>query len=107
MGTYTNRYANFVDSNNVAMTVPFITLPTKSSDKYAVYTIGKSRLDKMSLSFYGDPYQGWVIMLANPEFSKETDITDGAMLCIPYPLTQTMSDYNDAMNLHIKLYGNQ
>lgn len=104
MGTYTNRYANFT-YNNEAKSVPFVELPVKSTDKYAPYTIGQSRLDKMSLSFYGDPYHGWLIMIANPEFDKETNITDGAMLRVPFPLAQSKKDYNDAIILHKKLYG--
>ena len=104
MATYTNRYANFVD-NNVARTVPFVELPIKTTDKYVTYTLGKSRLDKMSLSFYGDPYQGWIIMIANPEFDKETNILDESMLRVPFPLAQSKKDYNDALTLHKKLYG--
>ena len=46
---YTNRYKNFLD-NNTQRTVPFVAVPIKATDKYPVYTIGKSRLDKMSLS---------------------------------------------------------
>jgi hypothetical protein len=101
---YTNRYINFTE-NNTSRTVPFVPIPVKSTDKYPVYTIGQSRLDKMSLSFYGDPYHGWLIMLANPEFSKETEIADGALLRVPFPLDQSKKDYNDALNTHKKLYG--
>lgn len=101
---YTNRYERFTE-NNEAITVPFVTIPVKNSDKYPVYTIGKSRLDKMSLSFYGDPYHGWLIMLANPMFSKETEIIDGAILRVPYPLAESKTDYNDALKTHKKLYG--
>jgi len=104
MAGYTNRYANFVD-NNIPRTVPFVEIPVKSTDKYPVYTIGKSRLDKMSLSFYGDPYHGWLILLANPEFRTENEIIDGAILRAPYPLAQSKTDYNNALNTHKKLYG--
>jgi hypothetical protein len=104
MATYTNRYANFT-SDNQAKTVPFVTIPVKATDKYAVYTIGQSRLDKMSLSFYGDQFHGWMIMMANPEFDKETNIPDGVMLRIPFPLAQSKKDYNDALTVHKKLYG--
>lgn len=104
MSSYTNRYANFVE-NNIARTVPFVRIPVKSTDKYPVYTIGKSRLDKMSLSFYGNPYHGWIILLANPEFRDEISISDGAILRVPYPLNQSKKDYNDALNIHKKLYG--
>ena len=101
---YTNRYKNFLD-NNTQRTVPFVAVPIKATDKYPVYTIGKSRLDKMSLSFYGDPYHGWLIMHANPEFKSESEINDGVILRIPYPLNQSLRDYNDALLIHKKLYG--
>lgn len=104
MATYTNRYTNFTE-NNTAITVPFVPVPVKSTDKYPVYTIGKSRLDKISLSFYGDPYHGWFILLANPEFDKETNILDGSLIRVPFPLAQSKKDYNDALNLHKKIYG--
>ena len=101
---YTNRYLNFTE-NNVARTVPFVTIPEKSTDKYPVYTIGRSRLDKMSMSLYGDQYHGWLILLANPAYAKETDIPDGTILRVPYPLNESKRDYKDALNTHEKLYG--
>ena len=101
---YTNRYVTFLD-NNVQRTVPFVEIPIKDTDKYPVYTIGKSRLDKMSLSFYGDPYHGWLIMQANPEYSKETEIVDGAILRVPFPLARSIQDYKDALLTHKQLYG--
>lgn len=104
MATYTNRYANFTE-NNTARTVPFVTILISPTDKYPIYTVGKSRLDKMSLSFYGDPYHGWIILLSNPEFKSETDIVDGAILRVPFPLSQAKKSYNDALKTHKKLYG--
>jgi hypothetical protein len=101
---YTDRYKNFVE-NEQARTVPFVTIPEKPTDKYPVYTVGKSRLDKMSLSFYGNPYHGWLILMANPEFSKESEIADGVLLRVPFPLNQSLRDYNDALIIHKKLYG--
>lgn len=104
MGTYTNRYTGFVP-DNTPITVPFVEIPIKSTDKYPVYTVGKSRLDKMSDSFYGDPYHGWLILIANPEFRNENEITDGAILRVPFPQNQSKKDYNDALKTHKQLYG--
>lgn len=104
MGTYTNRYTYYVD-NNTPRTVPFVEIPIKPTDKYPVYTVGKSRLDKMSLSFYGDPYHGWLILMANPEFRTENDISDGAILRVPFPQNQSKTDYNNAILIHKRLYG--
>lgn len=104
MGTYTNRYNDFTD-NNISRTVPYVAIPVNATDKYPVYTIGKSRLDKMSLSFYGDPYHGWLILLANPEFKMEMEIVDGSILRVPFPLNQAKTAYKNALNTHKKLYG--
>ena len=101
---YTNRYRSFLE-NNVQRTVPFVAVPTKFTDKYPIFTIGKSRLDKMSLSFYGDPYHGWLILQANPEFKQESEIIDGAILRVPFPLNQSITDYNAELLTHKKLYG--
>ena len=45
--SYYNRYKDF-KINGANKTIPLITVPKKSSDKYLVYKVGKSRLDKIS-----------------------------------------------------------
>ncbi len=83
---YYNRYQNFF-VNGQQTVVPYVTLPTRPSDQKYIYRANRSRLDKISFEKYGSPYFGWLILMANPEFGgMETNIPDGTILVIPYPL---------------------
>ena len=83
---YYNRYQNFF-VNGQQTVVPYVTLPTRPSDQKYIYRTNRSRLDKISFEKYGSPYFGWLILMANPEFGGlETNIPDGTILAIPYPL---------------------
>ena len=44
-----NRYSDFI-TNGKQTVVPYVDLPTKSTDKRYIYKIGQSRLDKISIS---------------------------------------------------------
>jgi hypothetical protein len=102
---YFNRYQYFL-VNGEQTVVPYVTLPAKTTDKRTVYRTGKSRLDKLSQDFYGSPYFGWLIMVANPEFgTEEWDIPDGSLVVIPFPLISSLQDYKAAVNNHFLYYG--
>jgi hypothetical protein len=51
---YWNRYTDFL-INGEQTVVPYVELPSKSSDKNYIYIVGQSRLDKISQQFYGTP----------------------------------------------------
>lgn len=102
---YYNRYSNFL-INGEQTVVPFVTLPSKTSDKTYIYKVAKSRLDKVSQEFYGTPYFGWLILQANPQFGGlENYIYDGAILTIPFPLIPSLQDYKGALDNHFYYYG--
>lgn len=102
---YYNRYSQFLQ-NGVQTVVPYINLPTKSSDKVYIYKVGISRLDKVSQQFYGSPFFGWLILQANPQYGGlENYIPDGAILIIPFPLLPSLQDYKGALNNHFYYYG--
>jgi len=102
---YSNRYTDFI-INGVQTVVPYITLPSKNSDKKYIYKLGQSRLDKVSEQYYGTPYYGWLIMLANPSIGgQEWNIIDGSILTIPYPLVASLQDYKNALENHFFYYG--
>ena len=83
-----------------------MTLPTRPSDQKYIYRTNRSRLDKISFEKYGSPYFGWLILMANPEFGGlETNIPDGTILAIPYPLLGALLDYKNAVDTHIFYYG--
>ena len=102
---YYNRYSQFL-VNSEHNTVPYVTLPGKSSDNVYFFKKNISRLDKISQQYYQTPFFGWLIMIANPQFGGlENNIYDGAMLKIPYPLETSLLDYKTAIETHFFYYG--
>jgi hypothetical protein len=102
---YWNRYTNFL-INGEQTVVPFVPVPSKTSDKNYIFIVGQSRLDKVSQQFYASPYFGWLIMAANPQYSgNEYSIPDGAVLTIPYPLVASLQDYKNALENYFFYYG--
>ena len=86
---YYNRYQNFI-LNGTQRNIPYVKLPPKSTDKVQIYRVVITRLDKVSQTFYGTPYFGWLILQANPEYGgSEINIPDNAILKIPFPLTSS------------------
>ena len=83
---YYNRYQNFF-INGKQTVVPYVGLPSKTTDQKYIYRQAISRLDKISQEYYGTPYFGWLILQANPQFGGlEWNIYNGAILTIPFPL---------------------
>jgi len=104
MSTY-NRYDNFVDDGMMKF-VPFIKIREKTTDKFVYYINGQSRLDLLSYQYYDNPNYGWLILQANPEVgSYEFNIPTNTLLRIPYPLSTTLSQYNDDIALYDAMYG--
>lgn len=104
MGIYLDRYEQFRNNGNIS-TLPLIKLTPKSTDKRVVYKLGVSRLDKLSQEYYDNPYHGFLIMLANPEYGGlEFNIKDGDIIRIPFPLKATIEDYNNLVVNYKKLY---
>ena len=102
---YWNRYTDFL-LNGQQTVVPYVQLQSKTADKNFIYKVGQSRLDKISQQFYGTPYFGWLIMMANPLYGGlETNIPDGTILIIPFPLVAALQDYKSALDTHIFYYG--
>lgn len=102
---YYNRYTEFL-VNGQQQVVPYVNLPSKSSDKKYIYRVGMSRLDKVSQQYYGTPYFGWLIQMANPRYTgMEPFIPDGAVLTIPFPLLTSLQDYKSALDNHFLYYG--
>ena len=105
MSQYNNRYENFL-INGQQTVVPFLQLPQRVTDQKYIYRRGRSRLDKISYEKYGTPYFGWLIQMANPLYgSLETDIPDGTILIVPFPLIAALQDYKSALDTHIFYYG--
>jgi len=101
---YFDRYKSF-RKNGEVKTLPFIRLKTKSSDKRVV-TDNKTRFDKLSQLYYGNPYHGWLILQANPEFGGlEFDIPENTIIIVPFPLDASLEDYQKQVEQYKRLYG--
>lgn len=99
-----SRYNKF-RVNGSMLRLPLIKLSNKDSDYFEYYKRNVTTLDGLSYKYYDDPNYAWVIMMANQEYgSLEYNIPDGALLRIPYPLDDTLSDYEYRMTNLLKRY---
>jgi len=104
MAVYYDRYRDFRIDGQVK-TLPFIKLSVKGSDKRVV-TDKKTRFDKLSQQYYGNPYHGWLILQANPEFGGlEFDIPENTIIIVPFPLNKSLEDYQSQVDRYKRLYG--
>ena len=105
MANYYDRYGSF-RTNGSMKPIPGIDIPLSSSDKNMVYKQGLTRLDKLSQMYYNNPYSGWLIMLANPEFGGlEFNIPDMTLIRIPFPFDSAVGRYITQVTNHKTLYG--
>lgn len=103
---YFDRYGKF-KVNNKFQYIPFITLNKKTTDKKTVYKDTK-RLDKISQEYYDNPYYGWLILQANPKFGgMEFDIPNDTIIRIPFPLIDTLQEYQSKIEKYITENGNE
>jgi hypothetical protein len=100
-----NRYNTFLINGNQTI-VPYINIPSKTTDKRHIYKVSQSRLDKISQQYYGTPTFGWLILLANPKYGgEEWNISDGSILTIPFPLLTSLQDYKNELENQFFYYG--
>lgn len=99
-----DRYSLFRE-NGIIDIVPNVTLRKKNTDHFITYRAGHTRLDIVSNNYYNNPNYDWLIMMANPEYgSMEYSIPDGSELRIPFPLDDTLREYNELIAQHRELY---
>jgi len=71
-----------------------------------VYKIGETRLDILSQKYYNNPYHGWLILLANPQYGGlEFDIKNREVLRIPFPFNSAVERYLNEVENYKSLYG--
>lgn len=101
---YFDRYQSFkFDGNYIPL--PFIKISPKDSDKTVVYNSSRSRLDKLSQIYYDNPYHGWLILLANPQYGGvEENIPNREIIRIPFPFRDSIQQYIDEVEKYKKLY---
>lgn len=99
-----DRYNKFRNNGKIGI-VPGVKLNVKSTDMYEQYVLNKSRLDLISYNYYGDANYDWLIMAANPQYgSLEYLIPDGSILRIPFPLSDSIRDYEMEIEKYKTLY---
>ena len=104
MARYFDRYELFKINGDMKM-VPGINIPRRASDKQVVYIKGETRLDKLSQMYYNNPYHGFLIMLANPQYGGlEFDIKDRDVIIVPYPFDTAVERYLNEVKIYKKLY---
>jgi gentisate 1,2-dioxygenase len=105
MAIYYDRYEKFRNNGKI-LPVPFVNIPVLSTDKSVVYKLTRTRLDKLSQTYYNNPYHGYLIMLANPQYGGlEFNIPDGSLIRVPYPFGEAVSRYITQVTRHKQLYG--
>ncbi len=101
---YFDRYQSFKFDGKY-LPLPFIKIPAKESDKTVVYDSSISRLDKLSQKYYNNPYHGWLILSANPQFGGvEESIPDKEIIRIPFPFRDSIQQYIDEVDKYFKFY---
>ena len=86
--------------------MPFGEVPRKGTDRYEIYKKGQTRLDQLSYQYYNSADYAWLIMQANPQYgSLEFNIPDGSEIRIPYPLNNSLKDYQKSIDDYRKYYG--
>ena len=102
--SYFNRYRSLIQ-NGQTETVPFIKLPINTTDKSKVWNKQTDRLDVVSYKYYGHPYGGFLILMANAEFGvEEEDIPDAAQIRIPFPYNTALQQYIDGLDKYLRKY---
>jgi hypothetical protein len=105
MASYYDRYSTVRTNGNV-LPLPGIIIPESDSDKYVIYKKGLTRLDKVSDSYYNNPYSGWLILLANPQYGGlEFNIPDMTTIRVPFPFENGLVRYGNALEKYRTLYG--
>ena len=63
----------------------------RDTDIHIEYCIG-DRLDRIAYKFYGSTTYWWIILLANPQYAIEYDISIGDIIRIPFPLNDVLQE---------------
>lgn len=88
-----DRYEILKNSDGSIDMMPFTTISESYSDLSEVWVLGRSRLDKLALRYYNNPFFDFFILYANPQFTDQFDIPDGTLIRIPFPLDRVKLEY--------------
>lgn len=101
---YYNFYSKFSENGLVRM-MPFLRVEMKNSDKTYIWNKSRDRMDLISQKFYGHPYGGPLLKMANAPYGKnEDDIPDQSVLIIPYPYRDSVQQWMESYEKYKRLY---
>jgi len=102
---YYDRYSYFKSNGEIAST-PLIKIIERDTDKFIVYKVAETRLDRVSQTYYGVPYYNWLILNANPKYGGlEFNIKDGDIVRVPFPFLSTIQEFESKTQQYITQYG--
>ena len=105
MAEYFDRYRNFKE-NGIVTSIPGLKIEDSNTDKNVIYKLGETRLDILSQKYYNNPYHGYLIMLANPQYGGlEFNINDRDIIRVPFPFNSAIERYLESVEKYKKLYG--
>jgi hypothetical protein len=105
MAVYYDRYEKFRGNGSIKP-IPGIKIPELNTDKNVVYKAGETRLDILSQKYYNNPYHGWLILLANPQYGGlEFNIRNREIIRVPYPFNSAIERYINEVEIYKTLYG--
>lgn len=90
-----SRYQSLLKNGDSA-TMPHININERSTDKVVIWD--NNSMDRLSFKYYQDPRYGWIILMANPQFTMEFDIPKTALIRIPYPLDLVRNEIEEKIN---------
>jgi len=88
-----DRYEVVKNTDGTIDMLPFAKISESSSDLSEVWVLGRSRLDKLALKYYNNPFYDFFILYANPEYADQFDIPDGTLIRIPFPIDRVKQEY--------------
>jgi hypothetical protein len=88
-----DRYEVVKNTDGSIDMLPFVKISESSSDLSEIWVLGRSRLDKLALKYYNNPFYDFFILYANPEYPNQFDIPDGTLIRIPFPIDRVKQEY--------------
>ncbi len=94
-----NRYRFVTQGNGTLQNLSTIKIKKRDTDKFVMYNLEKTRLDRIAGEIYGDDTFWWLILLANPDFGVEFDIPNNTVIRVPFPLQDVVTEFQNKVLL--------
>ena len=92
-----SRYSKLIFNGGIR-SFPKIVINKRVTDIYVTYNPNVTRLDRIAADAYGDDTLYWLILLANPQYYIEFDIPSGAVIRVPNPISDVITEFNQKIN---------